>query len=432
MKFSKGLCDKLLLGGIYVFGFITLSAFFQYFNLLPAIFYNSQMGTLGDILIGLAAYGYSKQIKQGNSNFILLFLGIIILMLVNGLYQTNSLRNFILSDLQLYIRFYLMIWIGYNVNAFEIIKKAMMLLLKIGIITSIISLFTTDTFLRELLETKPLAYKLQYILIPATFYLLIFDSLSKFEKITVATAFSIYFIEQILFQKRLPLARLLTCLGFFFYSMWLFKDSLNKINVSFVKRLSGVFSIVFIAATLITIIGFNIGIYSNALFDRFTGTNNGDDFEENLSEDPRWKIGEIFWDEIMFSNDLIIGRGLGGVVYHSSFPISEEEKIGLRTESEMGTATMLLKGGFLLISYFSIVLIIILFRFNRLSKSYLGFAHWSFVIIFFIFTHPEGFIVTIYSPQEMLVGYSIGACLSPFFSKIKFSTEQDEIFKIRN
>jgi hypothetical protein len=409
MSSNKKIVEKILLTGILIFGFMGFSSFFIYFNLLPKIINNGKNAYIANLCLAFAAFKYTCGIKQ---RYILLYLFaiVIIIMFLNGLNVPPGLYDFFRSDLQAFLRLFLMMILGYKWVAFGVLKKGMILIMQVGLVLSIISLFTTNTFLREALEGKTLTYSLQYSLLPSFFFLFLLDRLSTKEKFTVIACFSLYALEQVLFQKRLPLVRVAVTLAFFFYGVWLFRGYLRVYyNVNIIKRFK-TFAVSFgIIAIGISILGFNLGIYGRALLGRF---NEEGSASETLAEDPRWKIADIFYEELISANDLLIGRGLGGVVYHQSFPTNLDTDLPLRAAAEVGTATMLLKGGLLLVFYFLAVFLTILFKYRVCKKNIYSFAFWTYSVIFFIFLHPEGFLSNINLPYEMLYAYAFGACLA--------------------
>lgn len=329
-------------------------------------------------------------------------------MVILGGFQTERTGEVYENDLFVYLRFFICVLIGFQREYYTTIKKAMMILLVFGVAVNFLSLFSSDTFVRSMLEEKSLAYKLQYILLPSFFYLFQLDSLTRKEKIIVLSAVILYFLEQILFQKRLPTFRVITTLIFYFYSIKLLTK--GKFGTKLIVRRFLIFSIsVFLTVQLFALVGFNISEYGGLLFDRFF---NEGTVGETIADDSRWKIGETFYQNLEKTNEYFSGRGIGSVIYDNTFLFEDTSGRSYRSAAEMGLPTMLLKGGIVLIGLFALILIKFIGLFKVCRKDEYLFGAWATVIIWFIFLYSEGFIGNLLSVFEILLGYSIGMVLS--------------------
>jgi hypothetical protein len=337
------------------------------------------------------------------------FIAILIYMAILGIFQSQMYISDYQYDLFAYLRFMIIILIGFHREFFTTIKKAMFIILSAGILANIFGLLTADTFVRALVQEKTLAYKLQYMLIPAFYYLFIFDKLTLYEKRIVIIAVTLYAMEQIIFQKRLPTVRVILYLSAYIFSLKILPQVRN-FNFSIIIR--KVFLIVAGFSILILFldtIGLNISEYFSLLIERFFTK---DSLEDTIGEDERWRIGLIFYESLWNSGEFFTGRGLGSVVYDVSFFSKDGNGFAYRSASEMGLPTMLLKGGVLLIGLFAVYLFKILNLYKKAKTNIYLFASWLIVIIWFIFLYAEGFIGNYVNPYEILLAYSFGFVLS--------------------
>ena len=131
----------------------------------------------------------------------------------------------------------------------------------------------------------------------------------------VILSFVVLSVEQLLFQKRLPLVRTFFVLALLSYvhTYWMIYGGTFGLVM---KRYINYFIVGILGIFLVYIIGINLVDYINATVERFTATGQ---LTETLQTDARWQIGEIIIDDLKKSNDLITGRGLGGVTYDNSF-----------------------------------------------------------------------------------------------------------------
>jgi hypothetical protein len=350
----------------------------------------------------------SKNNGIPNYYIVNLFFAVIVYMCFLGFLQTEKLASVFEYDLFIYLRFFICILIGFQREFYTTIKKAMMIILFLGVIANVLSLFTSDTFIRSLIEEKTLTYKIQYILIPGFFYLFQFDKLNKNERRIVTAAVIVYALEQVLFQKRLPTLRVLITLLIYIYSIGLFgKSGINSRLI--LQRLFIFIFGIFFAIKLFALLGFNISEYFELLVKRFYIE---DTVQDTIDEDERWKIGESFYEALSNSNEFFSGRGIGAVIYDNTFLMDDANGRPYRPAAEMGLPTMLLKGGVIFIGFFALIFIKFLQLYKVCRKNEYLFGAWVTVMVWFIFLYAEGFIGNILSMNEILLGYSIGLVLS--------------------
>jgi hypothetical protein len=350
----------------------------------------------------------TKRENTPNFNINYMFAILVVYMTILGIFQSDMTITVFEYDFFSFLRFLICILIGSKQEFYTTVKKAMMIILFLGVIANILSLFSSETFVRSMLEEKTLTDKLQYVLLPGLFYLFQYDRLNKNERRIVVAAVTVYAIEQVLFQKRLPTLRIVVTLLIYVYSLQLFQKDGLKFDV-LIKRISLFVLGIFLCIQLFGILGFNIGEYADLLFQRFYKE---DSVGETLDEDERWKIGAAFYETLENSNEFFTGRGIGGVVYDNSFLLDDANGRSYRSAAEMGIPTMMLKGGIPLVAFFGFIFFKVLQLFKICKKNEFLFAGWVSVFIWFVFLYAEGFIGNYLSPFEILLGYSIGLILS--------------------
>ena len=311
------------------------------------------------------------------------------------------------GDIYIYLRFISFIILGYNVLYWKEIKYGYISILKIGILLNIFAILTENTFLRELIQGPTLAYQIQVLLMPSLFFIFYLKELSRLNKNVVILSFVVLSVEQLLFQKRLPLVRTFFVLALLSYvhTYWMIYGGTFGLVM---KRYINYFIVGILGIFLVYIIGINLVDYINATVERFTATGQ---LTETLQTDARWQIGEIIIDDLKKSNDLITGRGLGGVTYDNSFHLKTTSGKNFRGAAEMGLPTILLKGGVVLLIILVILVLRTLSAYKYAKTHQFVFACWSMVLLWAIFVYAEGYIGSVRNINEFLLGYSFGFLL---------------------
>lgn len=410
MNLSQKHREKLVYFSIILFGLIYLLIIAEHFDVQwVSIKYVYEFGTF---LLFIAVLGLGN---RGVRNYYIVYLLIVVFvyMAVLGLLQADMMGRVFEYDFFVYLRFGICVIIGFHGIFFSTIKKAIMVILALGVIANVLSLFLTDTFVRSLLEDKTLTYKLQYVLLPAFFYLFQYDRLTRQEKYIVILALTIYSLEQVLFQKRLPTFRIILTLLFYAYSLWIFSKDNFKIRLIVRRIFFGLVSFLLVFQ-IMAFVGFNLSIYSKLLVDRFYTE---DTIGQTIEDDSRWRIGETFYKALSNSNEFFSGRGMGSVIYDNSFLAEDELGKSYRSAAEMGLPTMLLKGGLVLVSLFSLIMFKLLRSYKICKRNMFHFSAWVTSFLWFVFLYAEGFIGNMLSIFEIFLGFSIGVVLSAKYSK---------------
>jgi len=402
--------QSIFLFTILLYGYISLYALFVYFNISFILISARYIFILA--LIGLLTVSMNmKDAKKKQNSFIVtFFLVLVLFMSVNGYGDPRGMVYYYWEELLTYLRFFLLMLLGYHWYGFPQFKKAMVIIMAVGIVVNLFSITLADTFLRRLLDDQTLAYELQYLLQPSCFFILLFKRLTTTEKRIVFVAFALYSIEQILFQKRLPLLRISLFIIAFLYISWYFSENRKQRYKLLVNRVVVILTALSLSALTVYSFGFNLGTYFTALYERFYEKGS---FQETLANNARWEIGEVFYEEVARSREVIAGRGLGSVVFSSSFHMEDDRGMGFRPAAEMGLPTMMLKGGVILICYFVVLLFFLFKRLKYARMSILKLAFWSTAFIWFLLIYGEGFILGgVSSLNEVVIAYSIGGALS--------------------
>lgn len=357
---------------------------------------------LGVVLFALVLFLDRKGIK---SNWFLLCYAVLFLFMVwNGLsLKVNNIEAIFQVDFWPHLLFGLLALSGYNHFYFAEFERILLQVLLIGVILNVIGIIIEPTFLRRLTSGRSLAYLWQVMLTPSIWFLFRLEDLSKFNRRLVIVSFAILFLEQILFQKRLPLARMAFILIFlsYCYSFYrIYGRKLKKVIKSYI--LYGYISLTFLGLGLL--FGLGIDTYVQATIDRFYQSG---DLKETVLNDTRWTIGQKFIDDLIEKRDLILGRGFGGVVFGLGMN-KAKTGVNFRTSAEMGVSTILLKGGIILLLFWAFVTFSFILRINLAKKSRVTFSFWFVVFLFFLFLYVEGYFGAEQNVFHHIVAYGLG------------------------
>lgn len=159
---------------------------------------------------------------------------------------------------------------------------------------------------------------------------------------------------------------------------------------------------------VMSVVGLNVCQYVNATIERFQQEGN---ISETIEKDSRWQIGQTIMDNLENSNQMLLGRGFGGVVYDQSFRTETREASNFRAASEMGIPTILLKGGFVLLIIMALIVLRSLGTYKYVKTNQFAFACWTLVLVWAIFLYGEGFIGSMRNLNELLLAYAFGFLL---------------------
>ncbi len=394
----------------------TLLPFFDFLKLNNILF--SVLGRLDVFILCLyTAFLFFKNAMK-ISVILLVLLIYIIIMATRNVNGTDFIKEVHEIEVYVYLRFFCMLLLGYNFLFYQEIKSGLLILLSIGFVLNLIAIGVQDSFLRGLNNGPSLAYSIQHLLVPSIFFIFQQKNLSKRQIQLVIGSFFLLFIEQLLFQKRLPLARIFLIILIFSYASSFFRiygSNFSKVIKSYFKN--GL--IILITIIVLSFIGLNIFQYGVATIDRFFS---GGSLNETIESDTRWEIGRIIMEDLKNTDQLLFGKGFGGVVYNNSFIREIEDGLRFRSASEMGLPTIFLKGGWILLFIVVVLIFKALSTFKYAKTNNFLFSCWVIVFVWAIFLYSEGFIVSIFSVNDLILGYSMGLLLRISKMKDKWPT----------
>lgn len=347
--------------------------------------------------------------KNLTTNWVIKFYFLIFFF--NAFWGWNMIENNVPSifqpDFWIYLLIGLLIILGYNRKYLTEIEKFLLRVLKVGIILNIVGIAIQPTFLRTIGFDPSLAYNWQVLLLPSIWFIFRMKSLSKFNRRVVIISFILMILEQIIFQKRLPLARILFIIMALSYAHLYIPIYGKKLNIV-VKRyiLYGFMGIILL--TMSYTFSFGLETYVGATIDRFYISG---EVSKTLEDDARWRIGEELIFDLERSDDLLFGRGFGGVVFGLG---TLELDIGeiFRTSAEMGVSTILLKGGIVLLVFWIFVVIAFLNKFRLAKRDEISFSFWFVTLVFFVFLYVEGYFGAQRNIFHFIAAYGLGYSFS--------------------
>lgn len=340
--------------------------------------------------------------------FIVFFYILIAYMSIMGKITSYSVPIYFREDFLVYFRFAIFMHLGYNLKNYNSIRKGFMLVLKLAIFINMISLVAENINIRLEVSEMPLAYSMQNLLLCSIFFLFQLDYCTKREKIWIIIAFSVYIIEQIVFQKRAPIVRVLVVFVLFLIN----EVIVNKKSVALLLRYLLITLIFFpILLFIIQSLGINIIGYYDSLISRFydQGT-----IEGTIESDARIEFGDIFIQDLEKTKDIWLGRGFSSVVFDDKFLEDESTGLKFRTVTEMGIPTILLKGGYFLLSYYLLFFSRMLILRKKLSCNPISNAAFLFLFVWFSFIYIEGTIGALSVFNEIVIAYCMGIVLTPY------------------
>lgn len=136
--------------------------------------------------------------------------------------------------------------------------------------------------------------------------------------------------------------------------------------------------------------------------------------DKDVSDDTRTFLFEELFDD-MSRKELIIGRGVLGTYYSPYFQLTKDEgregDSPIRSESEVGYLFMILKGGFILMALYLLILIpaafLGIYRSNNVVAKMCGYY-----IVLYLLMWPLSYSPT-FVPKFIILWMAVGTCMSP-------------------
>ena len=347
-----------------------------------------------------------------SQKWIVLFVLSILLMSAVGLYLNNPIGLFYMDFEGVMILFGSLL-LGARRKNWEYIDKLILLLLAYGLILNIASLPMIKSVLREDTEGS-VTNKLQVLIYPTLFYIYLFKYRARrLDKVIIMATFVLFIIEQILFQKRLPSARIIFTLFLMTYIQNLATNpSFWNYLHTVIKRVLLIGVPVAVAILIISnIFGLRITESFKVYNERVTGKYG---VVHNLVYDTRYYIGAVVVEDRITSKSFIRGKGFGGYLLDPRLywtVDTGEGQFNGTTQIEIGQTWPVWKGGLLFWIGINALYISLAKRFRKYRNSQFSLACWAFVLTQFIFLMGENIWTGPYQFFIILIGASIGHLL---------------------
>jgi len=406
-----------LAGSFIIYALYHTSALFEEFSLPIPI--TLTISAVGLILFCLSVFWSLKIGKEEGGIFppesqkwIVLLVLSFLLMSATGLYLNNPIALFY-NDFEGVVILFGSILLGARRKNWEHIDKLFIVLLFYAIVVNTVSLPLIKSFAREDTEHS-VTNKLQVLLYPVLFYIYLYKyRVRKLDKIIIISAFVLFIIEQILFQKRLPSLRIIITLLIMVYiqnirtnpSFWSYLG-----NVA--RRALLIFIPVAIAVVVIsTVIDLKIADSLRLFNERITGKYG---FVHNIVYDTRLYIASVVIENIFSNYNYVVGRGFGGYILDPRLywiVDTGEGQFNGTSQIEIGHTWPVWKGGLLFWISINALFISLVVSFRKYRNSYFNLACWAFILIHFIFLLGENIWTGPWQFYLIVLGASIGHLL---------------------
>lgn len=287
----------------------------------------------------------------------------------------------------------------------------------------------------ERVARESVGYRTQAVLGFWSMALFLMRRRSALFKLTAIAALLFYFIQQVLFQKRLGTSEIFVYLTGFFIIIPVFANFRNQQDrIEDSKLFLGLLTAVTIGVVGSVIFSTDLFIAQlQALYQRFIGVGTGQSqqqlglFATLFIENERIALARQLFDDFN-TLDTVFGRGMGGhfaidvklnandTVRAQQYTSMYLDDIGTfgRRGIEIGWLMHFMKGGLLLMGVVLFGVIAGLARLRFLRDNPFTMAAWAWLLIeCFYLTQGGGFIMSA-SYRVLLLGACTGRCLAPF------------------
>jgi hypothetical protein len=347
-----------------------------------------------------------------SQKWIVLLVLSILLMSAVGLYLNNPLYLFYI-DFEGVIILFGSILLGARRKNWEHIDRLVILLLAYAVIVNAASLPLIRSIAREDAEHS-VTNKLQVLLWPVMSYIYLFKYRARrLDKIIIMSAFVLFIIEQVLFQKRMPSIRIIFTLLLMTYiqnistnpNFWSYLGTV-------VKRVMLFFIPVIIGGLIITnTVGLKMSDSLKMLNERATGKYG---FVRTVIYDGRVYITYVVLQDIITDYSFILGKGFGGYIIDSRlhyFVEAEGGQFNGTSQIEIGQTWPVWKGGLLFWLSINALYLSLAFSFRKYRNSNFSLACWAFVLTQFVFLMGDNIWTSPLQIYLILLGASIGHLL---------------------
>ena len=380
----------LILGLMFVNG---VSQQFMHVSLMPTTVYWIGLGFLL-----YAAYQSMKGIYQHHLTYG--YMALIIYMVIVGLSYNNNVEM-ILRDLAIQLFLLAALITGYSLTNLRPILKTFVYVLIFGAIINIIAVLSSPIYIRSSDTSdfiRPLAYQVQYVLLPILVLFFIKETFLRENKnifYLIYIVFVLYFFEQLLFAKRVMFIKFFVIIALNIYYYYNFKNRSAKSQ--------RILLILIVLLFLNEVFGHSLKGFYDALIGRFSSEGS---VVETFKEDGRMATLEIVLANLMSRRDIYLGLGLGGGV----LDVYTNGKTAI-TGFEIGQMSPMIHGGLLFWLFFNAFILYVLSRVRIFKDDPMDFGLWMGVLIFYVFSFMEGIFITNLVCYEVMIYLVIGYLL---------------------
>ncbi|REC63109.1 hypothetical protein DRF65_07755 [Chryseobacterium pennae] len=374
-----------------------------YDNAKIMLYYGSLLSSI--LLIGVSAFEMFRY-RNNNSalrkNILYIFLAIWTLyMSLKGFeFSYDYIRSITLSPYVLFPYLLMFFTRFFRIEDFQDVLKCIHVVNIFYLATMILTLIVDS---HMLVMTGYIEDSIKYLCFPNFFLFLSFSKLTKKQKIVSVIVFVVGFLIAVMAARRS-----LVWIFSWTFMLFIFINYLNK-SASKLKKL------MLIIMTLV--MGFGAIIVYNLFFETLFG-----ELAERLDADSRGAVLRDF-NKDMDTMSWIIGRGISGEynLYETDYIFGIDDELSdTRNIVEAGYLNLILKGGYVYIIPFGLIILIALRNGIFKSKNYYLKVCSGFLILYVVETIPAG--VLMFNIRFFLVWYCIAMCWN---KKIVNATDQE-------
>lgn len=354
-----------------------------------------------------------RLITPGGRAILILLIIMTLAIFVKTLFFDQNEIDFVYVDFEAAALFLTGIMLGMNHFNWEHLLKVYKNVLLVGIFTNLIALAFLEGLSRDLTEGS-IVNKMQVLLYPATFTIFLFPfTKNRKDKAIYLTAFLLFFIEQLIFQKRLPTIRLMVTVVFISIIVSQYRRTqFFTYILNFLRYNSAISFAILLVIALSVVVGFNLSQSVSGLLDRYTVSGS---VARTAMEDGRYQLALDVFLNIMSKGYFLFGQGFGGalsggMIYWTIETSSSFQKFSTHV-IEFGQIWPLWKGGIFYWLLITVIFIGGIFRLPSARTNYLALSCWAFTLITWLFLFGEEFW---HSPMLILL---IGAALGYLYNK---------------
>jgi hypothetical protein len=263
------------------------------------------------ILLTIAAYLQVKESKfrnLGNRTRAFLIFTIVysIILLIRGVLSGNPF-DFIYTDTEPSVFLLTGIILGSDIRNWEFINRLFIKIMLVGSIINVLavlqfsSLARTDTY-------DSVAYNIQYLTWPVLFFIITLPYQKKqSDKIVIIFTFVVYIVEQLAFQKRLPMTLgLVSLVLYLYYSRKATSKKTGK-SFNFIFAIIGLLFLGLVVVQFLSFAGLNLGTSASSFWDRLAS--------DDQTNGTSLQNGRFYSAGVIFSSikgiQILIGQGFG-------------------------------------------------------------------------------------------------------------------------